>query len=539
MPPRLRALLPHLAPVAAGAWIALGAPPFDLWIAVPTGLALFAALIELAARAPRRRTRLARALVGGATGFVFGTTVNVFALGFVPSVIVRFTPLPWVAGALALLLVSMLQSLAFTVTAVVTVWLRRVRVPLPIAFAIGHLLGTHAPAVFPWTVAAGLIRQPWSVQTADIWGEPGAASLWALIGGVLAAAGLHLLDARRASDATSRRGHRRHAGAHAATALLLIGASFVHGRMRMAQIETQRAAAPSTRIGLAHPAYPATLRWDPNARESLSRTLHELTAQAEAQHVALTVWPESAHPYPIAYASRRDQRAPYGVLGHGVHGPVLAGVLRRRDAETETNSAVLVEPDGHFERPYDKLFLLAFGEHVPLADQIPWLKKTFARGMGLVPGDRNVVQHTHGSGIDPGILICFEDTLPAAARSLYRDMEAGERIDLIANLTNDGWFTGTTEPLLHLRLASLRTIETRLDMVRSVNGGYSAHVDATGTLRAEEHRETPQLLVVEPRLLEHEPTLFVRWGETPALVSLALAAALGAFFETKRKRRSP
>lgn len=499
---------------------------------MPTGLALFAALIELASRAPRRRTRLARALIGGGTGFVFGTTVNVFALGFVPSVIVRFTPLPWVAGALALLLVAMLQSLAFTVTAVVTVWLRRLRVPLPIAFATGHLLGTHAPAVFPWTVAAGLIQQPWSVQTADIWGEPGAASLWALIGGVLASMLLAL-----------QRRNRREAATHAMIAAALLGLTRIHGHVRMAQIEAQRAAAPSTRIGLAHPAYPATLRWDPNARESLSNTLHQLTAQAESQWVALTVWPESAHPYPIAYASRRDQRLPYSVLGRGIHGPVLAGVLRRRDAESETNSAILVEPDGHFERPYDKLFLLAFGEQVPLADQIPWLRKTFARGMGLVPGDRNVVQHTRSAdpvrGIDLGILICFEDTLPAASRRLYRDREAGEPLDLIANLTNDAWFTGTTEPLLHLRLASLRTIETRLDMVRSVNGGYSAHIDATGTLRAEEHRETPQLLLAEPRLLEHEPTLFVRWGEAPALIGLALAATLGALFERKRKGRTP
>jgi len=525
VPLRLRALTPYLAAVAAGIWIALGAPPADLWLAVPTGLAAFAVLIERAweRRLPTDRL-LRRVLVGGATGFCFGTAVNVLALSFVPSVITRFTPLPWVAGALALLLVAMLQSTAFTLTAVVTVWLRRLRVPLPLAFGLGHLVGTHAPAVFPWTVAAGLVLRPWSVQTADLFGEPGTASLWAVVGGVLGS-GLLALGRRRYRPGVVR----------VAIAAALGLAVFVHGTWRIRQVDAEREAAPVARIGLVHPAYPALLRWNPNAREELSHSLHELTAEAERHDVALTVWPESAHPYPMQYASRHDQRPPFGVLGRGVRGPVLAGVLRRRDAQAETNSAVLVQPDGHFEEPYDKLFLLAFGEHVPFADEIPWLKKTFARGMGLVPGEHAVVQHV--GALHAGILICFEDTLPAAARNLVSDRDA--RVNVVANLTNDGWFTGSTEPLLHLRLASLRAVETRLDLVRSVNGGYTAHVDAAGRVRAEEHRETPAVLVAEARLLEHGPTAFGRWGELPAFGLLVAASGLGAWFARRTRRPLP
>ncbi len=509
--------------MGAGAAIACGAPPLDVWLAVPTGLAAFAALIELRFRADDAQDRLPRrALLGGATGFVFGTTVNVCALSFVPAVIARFTPLPWAAGMLALLLVAMLQSLAFLVTALCTIWLRRLRVPLPIAFAFGHLLGTHAPAVFPWTIAAGLVLQPWSVQAADTFGETGVASLWALVGGSLASAGLAL-----------HRRERHAAGVHAAVAAALAGAIYVHGTRTLARIDTARAAAHIARIGLVHPAYPATLRWEPSAREALSATLHRLTTEAEAQRSTLTVWPESAHPYRIPYSTRRDQQPPFGVLGPRVHGPVLAGVLRRRDAQQETNSAILVEPDGHFDTPYDKLFLLAFGERVPLADQIPWLKRTFARGLGLVPGERNVLQHT--GQITTGVLICFEDTLPKASRSLYRNA-VEERLNLITNLTNDGWFTGTTEPLLHVRLGSMRAVETRLDLVRSVNGGYTAHVDAAGRIVAEEHRESPQVLLVDARLLDHGPTAYVRFGELPAFGALTLAGVLGHLAVRRRDK---
>lgn len=494
----LRAYAPA---IAAGAWIALGAPPQDWFLAVPSGLTFLALLLE--------RTRHQRWQRTAGIGFVFGTTVNVVALRFVPEVIVHFTPLPWALGALALVLVAMLQSLAFTFTALVTRWLRRLAVPLPIAFAFGHLVGTHAPAVFPWTVAAGLAHYPWTVQSASLWGEPGAATLWALLAGMLASMLLAL-----------RRGRKRRALVLLAATSLAIFGICMHGTLTEDRVRAAREEAPALRVGLVHPSYAATMRWDPGARERLSRILHEQTRLAERRGVALTVWPESAHPYPFAAASRRDAAPPRSVLGPGVRGPVMAGVLRRHNATDETNSVILVEPDGTFGAPYDKLHLLAFGEHVPFAEQIPWLKRTFARGIGMVPGTHSVLQ-MHNS-LRAGIQICFEDTLPSISREMY---EAGTP-NLIVNVTNDAWFTGTTEPTLHLRLATLRSLETQLDMVRSVNGGTSAHIAATGAVLAREDSAAPALLIATPRLLEHPPTLYVRYGEAPAWLALLVLALI-------------
>ena len=81
--------------------------------------------------------------------------------------------------------------------------------------------------------------------------------------------------------------------------------------------------------------------------------------------------------------------------------------------------------------------------------------------------------------IRAAVLNCYEDTLPAAGR------EAMERSpNLLVNVTNDAWFAGSAEGELHLRLAVLRAIETRRDLVRAVNQGPTTFVDAAGRVRA-------------------------------------------------------
>jgi hypothetical protein len=51
---------------------------------------------------------------------------------------------------------------------------------------------------------------------------------------------------------------------------------------------------------------------------------------------------------------------------------------------------------------------------------------------------------------------------------------------MFVNVTNDAWFGDTSEPYEHLALAVYRTVEHRIAMVRSVNTGVSAFIDATG-----------------------------------------------------------
>ena len=59
------------------------------------------------------------------------------------------------------------------------------------------------------------------------------------------------------------------------------------------------------------------------------------------------------------------------------------------------------------------------------------------------------------------------------------------------NITNDAWFGRTAEPHQHLALAVFRAVEHRLEMVRAVNTGVSAHIDAAGRVLAETESVDP------------------------------------------------
>jgi apolipoprotein N-acyltransferase len=119
------------------------------------------------------------------------------------------------------------------------------------------------------------------------------------------------------------------------------------------------------------------------------------------------------------------------------------------------------------------------------------------------------------------VLNCYEDTLPVAGREA---MEV--RPNLLVNVTNDAWFAGSAEGELHLRLATLRAIETRRDLVRAVNKGPTSWVDAAGRVRTRYAERFPAAVAVEPALLDGAPTIFARVGDAPLVVLVAAALAL-------------
>ena len=168
---------------------------------------------------------------------------------------------------------------------------------------------------------------------------------------------------------------------------------------------------------------------------------------------------------------------------------------------------------------------------MPLSDWFPWLRKVFSRGTGLDAGHESVVFVT--GPIRAAVLNCYEDTLPEAGREA---MEGSP--NLLVNVTNDAWFAGSAEGELHLRLAVLRAIETRRDLVRAVNKGPTSFVDAAGRVRARYDLPMAGTLRVEPALLSGPPTLYARFGDYP-LVLLALASVLVPYATKRRGRRLP
>ncbi|MEM9694432.1 MAG: apolipoprotein N-acyltransferase, partial [Myxococcota bacterium] len=251
----------------------------------------------------------------------------------------------------------------------------------------------------------------------------------------------------------------------------------------------------------------------------------DLTREAERRGVELSVWPEAAYPYLLSHEARRlPLTQARGVTSAG-GGPVLFGFIAfRPEAPAERfNSASLALPTGELSESYDKMELLWFGETIPFADTFPALRRIFRRSGGLFPGERLValtLPRPEGD-LRLGVLNCYEDTLPPLGRRIASELDP----HLLVNVTNDAWFEGTSEPELHLRLSAMRAVETGRDLVRAVNFGPRAWIDAYGRIRSVDRSDAAGVLVVEPSPRRGPPSIYTRWGDLSFWILWTLAAA--------------
>ncbi|HEX3345422.1 MAG TPA: apolipoprotein N-acyltransferase, partial [Polyangiaceae bacterium] len=291
----------------AGALLACGAaPPLDLVPALWLGMAALALLLDVDPAWPPFASRARVALAGARRGLAFGVGANLVALRFVPAVVARFTPLPWVVGALGLLLLAAFEGLRWMVAGVACETLARARVPRPLAFAAAVYAGTFVPTMMPWTVAGGASPWPAMVQLADVVGERGVAAWMALTAGLLAA-----------SVTALRRGTRRRGALAFAGAVALLGAQVVSGKARMAEVERLRAGAPHVAVAMVQPSIEATTRPEEAQAPAILARLTSLTELAESRGADLVVWPEAAYPYPLPHGVRREPDPARAVLQPG------------------------------------------------------------------------------------------------------------------------------------------------------------------------------------------------------------------------------
>lgn len=231
------------------------------------------------------------------------------------------------------------------------------------------------------------------------------------------------------------------------------------------------------------------------------------------------VWPETMFPWPMQSAADdvtdeqilnqipREVLKDYGDEAHlltepfrtqevqkslashaqGVGAALVIGVesiVAEKDKTRIFNSAAFVRPDLGYLGRYDKIHRVIFGEYIPLRDMFPWLHQLtpFGAGFGIDAGNE-IRSFEYGEySIIP--MICFEDTVPQLVRQMAAQRDSsGQSCDVLVNLTNDAWFRGSSELDQHLITSTFRCVETRMPLVRAVNGGISAFIDGNGEIR--------------------------------------------------------
>jgi apolipoprotein N-acyltransferase len=238
-----------------------------------------------------------------------------------------------------------------------------------------------------------------------------------------------------------------------------------------------------------------------NAGQQVASHFSELCVQASKRRPDLIIWPETSYPgewvevsmkYPIENvpaewrAAELMMRDRLGLMaGQYTRIPHLLGMnsnlLDEHGKHRRYNSALLLNAKGRVEGKFDKMHRVPFGEYVPFKDWLP-----FMSALAPYDFDYSIQQgeaFTRFKVKDKyhfGVLVCFEDSDPMLARRYAVADTDGPAVDFLVNISNDGWFDGSSEHEAHLAVSRFRAIECRRAMVRAVNMGVSAVIDPNG-----------------------------------------------------------
>jgi len=236
----------------------------------------------------------------------------------------------------------------------------------------------------------------------------------------------------------------------------------------------------------------------------------QLGANAADVQPNLIVFPESIVPGYILLDSRLLPH--FEDLARSSRASLLFGTGHLRDGGIY-NAVVLLDADGQVKDQYDMIRLVPFGEWIPARGFLDRI------GVGEIVRSFLPLDVTRGVDATPvdvyGTPICFESSFPEISRGF-----AASGAELLVVITNDAWFTHSSELEAHFACAVFRAVETRRFLAQAANGGISGVIDPRGSILVESSSEGVVSAVVD---LRRDRSLYVRWGEAPLLAGWMIA----------------
>ena len=208
----------------------------------------------------------------------------------------------------------------------------------------------------------------------------------------------------------------------------------------------------------------------------------------------------------------------------GAELPVSARRVQGTDLWYEAYNAALFRPVNGPVEHYHKSKLVAGVEMMPF-ERVLGRLSALSVDLGGTSGslglqeERSVLRDTT-SGLAVIPAICYESVFGEHVAAHVRN--GG---NVIAIMTNDGWWGDSPGPVQHLGFASLRAIETRRSIARSANTGISCWVDQRGVIHDPTAWWEPTAIRASLRLNE-ERTFFVRHGDLVGRSAIILSILL-------------
>lgn len=289
-------------------------------------------------------------------------------------------------------------------------------------------------------------------------------------------------------------------------------------------------------------------------KENALPGVQRLMAQVE-EGVAYVVMPESALSYlPHFNSINEDNTEQYKPLFTALRGnapertKLITGASSMRlygeSAATETarehnilgyydlfNSALLVDSEGDIEKIYHKGKLVVGVEAVPMRK----LFKYFEVDLGGISGQlgwgtEHIIFENDSVKIGPSI--CYE--------GIYGEYFGGfarRGAELMALISNDGWWGNTPGHKRLFDFSRLRAIESRRSIARSANTGISGFISPRGKTIGKRLEWNEEGVLTAELELRDDLTIYTRYGDWVARIAGYVAVLALMYFVAYRVRR--
>ncbi len=215
--------------------------------------------------------------------------------------------------------------------------------------------------------------------------------------------------------------------------------------------------------------------------------------------------------------------------------PETANKTKRGHWYDMYNSAVLIDDSQGFE-VYHKSKLVVGAEFTPYSKFLKPLIGDFMIDLGTSMGS-NVTQkepsvfQINNSKIKLAPIICYESIYGE-----YVSKYVKKGANLLAVITNDGWWGNTEGHRQHFSMARLRAIENRRDLVHSANTGISGHINQRGEIIKKLDYDKRGIILSDVRLNNTE-TFYTKYGDIIARIAIFMAIVLFLYSFSKKKVR--
>lgn len=405
---------------------------------------------------------------------------------------------------------------------------RRRHVPLailaPIVWTMSELARSRTALCFPWFLLGhSQYRVLTMIQISDLVGAFGVSFVLATINGWICDVLLERVLAPRPASPADVRPPGRLIFSTAFTLLLVVG-TIGYGRFRLGQ----EAFAAGPKVAALQGDYVLSPERpeEPPARIKRDEYM-SLLKDASAERPDLYLLPET--PWSM-YLNKEFRSLDRRFLGVGFaqechelfcktaaseNAYIVVGSVSLEFHSTQIypkyerfNSAFVYSPPEPTTRPttrvhcaepkrYDKIHLVLFGEYVPF--RYGRLHSLYRKLNSLTPWGANGEEYSltwgkkysvfdmqapsqGGRTYHFAIPICYEDVIPHLIRQFVTGPDGRKRVDFLLNISNDGWFSHSTELPQHLAACAFRAVENRVSIARAVNTGVSGFIDPDGRI---------------------------------------------------------